>query len=38
LGMDTMVLENDGAEKREGVEPTYAGMEGFHPFGSMSTL
>jgi len=32
LGMDTMVLDNDGAEKREGVEPTYAGTEGFHPF------
>lgn len=32
LGMDTMVLDNEGAEKREGVEPTYAGTEGFHPF------
>jgi len=32
LGMDTMVLDNDGAKKREGVEPTYAGTEGFHPF------
>ena len=27
-----MVLDNDGAEKREGVEPTYKGVEGFHPF------
>ena len=25
-------MDNDGAEKREGVEPTYAGTEGFHPF------
>jgi len=32
LGMDSMVLDNDGAEKREGVEPTYKGVEGFHPF------
>jgi hypothetical protein len=32
LGMDTMVMDNDGAEKREGVEPTYKGVEGFQPF------
>jgi len=32
LGMDTMVLDNHGAEEREGVEPTYAGTEGFQPF------
>ena len=32
LGMDSMVLDNGGAEKREGVEPTYKGVEGFHPF------
>ena len=31
LGMDSMVLDNDGAVKREGVEPTYKGVEGFHP-------
>ncbi len=27
-----MVMDNDGAEKREGVEPTYKGVEGFQPF------
>ncbi|MFB6231521.1 MAG: IS1380 family transposase [Salinibacter sp.] len=32
LGMDTEAWDNDGAEKREGVEPTYKGVEGFHPF------
>ena len=32
LGMDSMVLDNDGAKKRAGVEPTYKGVEGFHPF------
>ena len=32
LGMDTMVMDNHGAKKREGVEPTYKGTEGFHPF------
>jgi hypothetical protein len=32
LGMDTMVMDNDGAKKREGVEPTYKGVEGFQPF------
>lgn len=32
LGMDSMVMDNHGAEKREGVEPTYKGTEGFHPF------
>ena len=25
LGMDSMVLNNEGARKREGVEPTYKG-------------
>jgi len=32
LGMDTMVMDNDGAKKREGVESTYKGVEGFQPF------
>jgi hypothetical protein len=32
LGMDTMVMDNDDADAREGVEPTYKGVEGFHPF------
>lgn len=32
LGMDTMVMNNHGAKEREGVEPTYKGPEGFHPF------
>jgi hypothetical protein len=32
LGMDTMVMNNDGAKVREGVEPTYKGVEGFQPF------
>lgn len=32
LGMDTMVMDNDDANAREGVEPTYKGVEGFHPF------
>jgi len=32
LGMDTMVMDNDGANEREGVEPTYKGVEGFQPF------
>lgn len=32
LGMDTMVMDNDGAKVREGVEPTYKGVEEFQPF------
>jgi hypothetical protein len=32
LGMDTMVMDNDDADVREGVEPTYKGVEGFQPF------
>lgn len=29
LGIDTMVMDNDEAEKREGVEPTYKKVKGF---------
>ncbi|MFQ5448554.1 MAG: IS1380 family transposase [Saprospiraceae bacterium] len=29
---DTMVLDNDDADKREGVEPTYKKKKGFQPF------
>ena len=29
---DTMVLNNDDADKREGVEPTYKKKKGFQPF------
>lgn len=32
LGMDTMVMDNDQALKREGSEPTYRGVKGFQPF------
>lgn len=32
LGMDTEAWNNDGAKVREGVEPTYKGVEGFQPF------
>ncbi len=32
LFADTMVLDNDDAEKREGVEPTYKKKKGFQPF------
>lgn len=32
LGMDTMVMDNDQAPKREGAEPTYRGVKGFQPF------
>lgn len=33
LGMDTMVMDNSAAERREGVSPTYkTGVSGFHPF------
>ena len=31
LGVDTMVLDNDGAQKREGSEPTYKKKKGFQP-------
>ena len=31
LGIDTMVLDNDEAKKREGVEPTYKKVKGFQP-------
>jgi len=31
LGIDTMVLDNDGAAKREGCEPTYKRKKGFQP-------
>jgi hypothetical protein len=31
LGIDTMVLDNDDAKKREGCEPTYKKKKGFQP-------
>jgi hypothetical protein len=31
LGIDTMVLDNDDAKKREGCEPTYKRKKGFQP-------
>ena len=31
LGVDSMVLNNDDALQREGVEPTYKKVKGFHP-------
>ena len=31
LGIDTMVLDNDDAEHRQGVEPTYKKKKGFQP-------
>ena len=31
IGIDTMVLDNDEAQKREGVEPTYKKVKGFQP-------
>jgi len=31
LGVDTMVMDNDEAERREGVEPTYKKVKGFQP-------
>jgi len=31
LGIDTMVLDNDSASKREGNEPTYKRKKGFQP-------
>jgi len=31
LGLDTMVMDNDEAEKRHGVKPTYKKAKGFQP-------
>ena len=31
LGLDSMVLDNDDALKRQGVQPTYKKVKGFHP-------
>lgn len=31
LGIDTMVLNNDDANKREGCEPTYKNVKGYQP-------
>lgn len=31
LGIDTMVMDNDEAEKRHGVQPTYQKVKGFQP-------
>lgn len=31
LGLDSMVLDNDDAEKREGVKCTYKKVKGYHP-------
>jgi hypothetical protein len=31
IGIDTMVMDNDDALKREGVEPTYKKVKGFQP-------
>jgi hypothetical protein len=31
IGIDTMVMDNDDAENREGVEPTYKKVKGFQP-------
>jgi hypothetical protein len=31
LGIDTMVMDNDDAKKREGCEPTYKRKKGFQP-------
>jgi len=31
LGIDTMVMDNNNAEKREGVQPTYRKVKGFQP-------
>jgi len=31
LGIDTMVMDNDSSEKREGNEPTYKKVKGFQP-------
>jgi hypothetical protein len=31
LGVDTMVMDNDEAKKRQGVQPTYKRIQGFQP-------
>jgi len=31
LGLDTMVMDNDDAQKRHGVKPTYKNRKGFQP-------
>jgi len=31
VGLDTMVMDNDEAQKRHGVEPTYKKVKGFQP-------
>jgi len=31
LGLDSMVMDNDEAEVRHGVQPTYKKVKGFHP-------
>ena len=31
LGLDTMVMDNDEAERRHGVKPTYKKVKGFQP-------
>ena len=31
IDIDSMVMDNDEAEKRHGVSPTYKGKKGFHP-------
>jgi hypothetical protein len=31
LALDSMVMDNDEAEEREGVQPTYKNVEGFQP-------
>jgi len=31
LFLDSMVMDNDDADKREGVEPTYKKVKGYHP-------
>ena len=31
IGLDTMVLDNDDSQKKEGVEPTYKKVKGFQP-------
>ena len=31
LGIDTMVMDNDDAQKRQGVKPTYKDVKGFQP-------
>lgn len=32
LNVDPMVMDNDGAQKRQGVQPTYKKVKGFQPF------